>query len=69
MIETKPLVYQSQMKAIVRTEFHKYRGLERKDFFRIDYFVKRAHKYLDVLKHPSCEFIESVAPARVPPPP
>lgn len=59
-IETKPHQFQIEMKSIVRSEFRKRLQMDRKDFFRIDYFVKRAFKYLDILKHPSCENISHV---------
>ena len=46
------------------------------DFFRVDYFVRRAQKYLDFLSHPSCVdmqlFPEAEPPRRarvtIPPP-
>jgi hypothetical protein len=69
VIKTKPVENQDKMRSAVRTEFRARSTLDRKDFFRVDYFVRRAEKYLNLLKRPSCKDIDVVFEEDLPPRP
>ena len=53
VVKGKPVEFQKEMMDYLNSEFRKNALIEKKEFFRIDYFVRRAKKYLDILKSPS----------------
>ena len=42
---------------VLRSEFRKNQSLDRKQFFKVDYYVRKARKYLDLLQMPGVSHV------------
>ena len=48
---TKPADGRAGIEALARAEFDTYRGVAKKDFARVEHFLRRGRRQLELLKH------------------